>query len=94
MLDANNTFSDDIFRLTKLEIKGHKKLYKLLSSIGVFCQLIQVPALSAKILSYLTIFLGLAHVQVRKSTAAKLYETFIIYGDTCGIPEDNLDEVN
>ena len=42
LLDPSSTFSSEVFRLTKLEIKGHKKLYKLVSSINVFCQLIQV----------------------------------------------------
>lgn len=93
VLDANNKFSDEIFRLTKLEIKGHKKLYKLISSISVFCQLIQVPTLCTKVLSYLAIFLGLTHVHVRKCTASKLYEALILYGDSIGIPEENLDEI-
>lgn len=43
VLDPASQFSSEIYRLTKLEIKGHKKLYKLVSSINVFCQLIQVP---------------------------------------------------
>lgn len=43
--DENNNFADEIFRLTNLEIKGHKKLYKLVSSINVFCQLVQVRKL-------------------------------------------------
>lgn len=93
ILDADNNFSEEIFRLTKLEIKGHKKLYKLVSSISVFCQLVQVPSLSTKVLSYLAIFLGLTHVHVRKSTASKLYEALILYGDSIGIPEENLDEI-
>lgn len=42
VLDPTAKFSSEIYRLTKLEIKGHKKLYKLVSSISVFCQLIQV----------------------------------------------------
>lgn len=42
VLDPSIPFSSEIYRLTKLEIKGHKKLYKLVSSINVFCQLIQV----------------------------------------------------
>lgn len=45
VLDPASTFSSEIYRLTKLEIKGHKKLYKLISSINVFCQLIQVISL-------------------------------------------------
>lgn len=93
LLNENNTFSAEIFRLTKLEIKGHKKLYKLISSISVFCQLVQVASLSSKILSYLSILLGLTHVHVRKCTASKLYEALILYGDTIGIPEENFDEV-
>lgn len=42
--DPTNNFSAEIYRLTKLEIKGHKKFYKLISSINVFCQLIQVSS--------------------------------------------------
>lgn len=42
VLDSSSNFSAEVYRLTKLEIKGHKKLYKLVSSINVFCQLIQV----------------------------------------------------
>lgn len=42
VLDPSSAFSSEVFRLTKFEIKGHKKLYKLVSSINVFCQLIQV----------------------------------------------------
>lgn len=40
--DENNNFPDEVFRLVNLEIKGHKKLYKIVSSINVMCQLIQV----------------------------------------------------
>lgn len=40
--DENSNFSEEIFRLTCLEVKGYKKLYKTSSSISVFCHLIQV----------------------------------------------------
>lgn len=40
--DENNNFAEEVFRLVNLEIKGHKKLYKIVSSINVMCQLIQV----------------------------------------------------
>lgn len=43
--DENSNFAEEIFRLVNLEIKGHKKLYKIVSSINVFCQLIQVSDL-------------------------------------------------
>lgn len=94
LLDSSVAFSSEVYRLTKHEIKGHKKLYKLISSISVFCQLIQVPELSPKVLTTLSIFLGLPHVHVRKTTATKLYEALILHADTCGISEDNLDEVS
>lgn len=53
----------------------------------------QVPELSSKVLSTLSIFLGLPHVHVRKTTATKLYEALILHADACGVPEENLDEV-
>lgn len=40
--NENSKFPDEVFRLVNLEIKGHKKLYKIVSSINVMCQLIQV----------------------------------------------------
>lgn len=112
--DSSNPFSSEIFRLTKLEIKGHKKLYKMISSISVFAQLLQVsksflnfnvhsvltihfhfkvPELNSKVLSTLSIFLGLPHVHMRKCAATKLYEALIVHSDVCGIDEENLDEV-
>lgn len=39
------------------------------------------------------IFLGLTHVHIRKTAALKLYEAMLLYGDTSGVPEENLDEV-
>lgn len=93
LLDESSSFADDIYRLLNLEIKGHKKLYKLVSSINVFCQLVQVPRLCKKILSKLSIFLGLTHVHIRKTTATKLYEALALHGDVCDISEDNMDEI-
>ena len=40
--DENNNFAEEVFRLVNLEIKGHKKLYKIVSAINVMCQLVQV----------------------------------------------------
>ncbi|XP_063705548.1 tubulin-specific chaperone D [Culicoides brevitarsis] len=92
--DEESTFADEIFRLVNAEIKGHKKLYKLVSSINVFCHLIQVNRLCTRVLAKLTFFLGLTHVHVRKSTAIKLYEALVIHGDTCeSIPEENLEAI-
>lgn len=51
--DENSTFAEEVFRLVNLEIKGHKKLYKIVSAISVMCQLIQVIILN-KSLIFLT----------------------------------------
>lgn len=70
------------------EIKRFSKFILILNSFPI-----QVPELSAKVLSTLSIFLGLPHVHVRKTTATKLYEALILHADACGISEENLDEV-
>lgn len=93
LLDVNNDFAEDIYTLLNIEIKGHKKLYKLVSSISVFCHLLQVQRLSKKVLSKLSIFLGLTHVHIRKTAATKLYEALLIHGDACGIKEENMDAI-
>lgn len=86
-------FGEEVFRLVNAEIKGHKKLYKLVSAVNVLCQLIQVKSLVTKIFSKVSVFLGLPLVHVRKTTATKFYEALILYGDQTDIPEENLDEV-
>lgn len=91
--DESSTFADDLLRLVNAEMKNNKKLYKLVSSINVYCQLIQVPKLGSKLLTKMSVFLGQTHVHVRKSAANKLYEAVILHGDTCGIPEENLDDI-
>uniref|UniRef100_A0A6P4E891 Tubulin-specific chaperone D n=1 Tax=Drosophila rhopaloa TaxID=1041015 RepID=A0A6P4E891_DRORH len=91
--DEANPFAEDIFRLLNLEVKGYKKLYKTATSISAFCQLLQVPRLSKRILSKLSVFLGLQHVHVRKTAATKLYEALALHGDVTEVPEDNMDEI-
>ncbi|CAG9802319.1 unnamed protein product [Chironomus riparius] len=91
--DENSQFPDEVFRLVNLEIKGHKKLYKIVSSINVMCQLIQVRRLCPKIFTKMGVFLGLTHVHIRKSAALKLYEAMLLYGDTTDVPEENLEEI-
>lgn len=82
-----------MLRLLNAEMKNNKKLYKLVSSINVYCQLIQIPKLCPKILTKMSVFLGQTHVHVRKSCATKLYEALTLHGDKSGIPEENLDDV-
>lgn len=87
----------ELFRLVKLEIKGQKKLNKLIASVNVLCHLIQIPVLCSRVLSMLALYLGYSYVHVRKSTAAKLYETILIHGqvhgDCSGIPEENITSI-
>ncbi len=94
LVDMDSNFAEELFRLVRLEIKGQKKLYKLVASVNVLCHLIQIPALCPRVLSILALYLGYTYVHVRKSTAAKLYETILIHGDCSGIPEENIDKVN
>ncbi|EDV57417.1 tubulin-specific chaperone D [Drosophila erecta] len=91
--DEANPFAEDIFKLLNLEVKGYKKLYKTATSISAFCQLLQVPRLSRRILSKLSVFLGLQHVHVRKTAATKLYEALALHGDVTEVPEENMDEI-
>lgn len=46
-----------------------------------------------KVFSKMGIFLGLTHVHIRKTTAMKLYEALLLYGDTTDVPEINMDEI-
>lgn len=91
--DEANPFAEDVYRLLNLEVRGYKKLYKTATSISTFCQLVQVPRLSKRILSKMSIFLGLQHVHVRKTAANKLYEALALHGDCTEIPEDNMDDI-
>lgn len=47
----------------------------------------------AKVFIKMGIFLGLTHVHIRKTTAMKLYEALLLYGDTTDVPETNIDEI-
>lgn len=61
--DENSNFAEEVFRLVNIEIKGHKKLYKIVSSINVMCQLIQVKFFNLILTAKLLILLF--HWQVR-----------------------------
>ncbi|XP_059617453.1 tubulin-specific chaperone D [Phlebotomus argentipes] len=93
VLLSDTDFPDEIFQLVSAEIAGQNKLYKLISSIHVYCQLIQVPRLCPKILTKMMFFLGRSHVHVRKTAAMKLYEALIVHGDSSGVEEENMEEV-
>ncbi|CAK1546044.1 unnamed protein product [Leptosia nina] len=92
--NKESTFAMDVLKHLKLELKGGKNIYKLLDSINVLCQLIQVGGVvAAQSLGPLVIYLCYAERYVRRCAAARLYEALTLYGDVCDLPADNLDQV-
>ncbi|KAG6450915.1 hypothetical protein O3G_MSEX006842 [Manduca sexta] len=92
--DPNSTFAMDVLKYLQLELRGSKNIYKLLDSINVLCQLIQVGGVvCSKSLGQLVIYLCYADRYVRRCAAARLYEALTLYGDVCSVPQDNIDQV-
>ncbi|KAL0832793.1 hypothetical protein ABMA28_000957 [Loxostege sticticalis] len=92
--DPESTFAMDVLKYLQLELRGAKNIYKLLDSINVLCQLIQVGgSVSSKSLGQLVIYLCYADRYVRRCAAARLYEALTLYGDVCSVPADNIDQV-
>lgn len=97
--DLNSTFAASIFNLTQSEIcenKGNLRISnvsKLVESISVLCQLIQVQnEICSKALGRLTILLCNRQKYIRKTTSTKLYEALLVYGDGGILPGDTIDE--
>ncbi|XP_059046099.1 tubulin-specific chaperone D [Achroia grisella] len=92
--DSESTFAMDILKYLQLELRGGKNIYKLLDSINVLCQLIQVGGtVCRRSLGQLVIYLCYADRYVRRCAAARLYEALTLYGDECHLPANNLDQV-
>lgn len=92
--DPDSTFAMDVLKYLQLELRGGKNIYKLLDSINVLCQLIQVGGVvSSRSLGQLVIYLCYADRYVRRCAAARLYEALTLFGDVCSVPEDNIDQV-
>ncbi|XP_063824172.1 tubulin-specific chaperone D [Ostrinia nubilalis] len=92
--DPESTFAMDVLKYLQLELRGGKNIYKLLDSINVLCQLIQVGgSVSSKSLGQLVIYLCYADRYVRRCAAARLYEALTLYGDVCSAPADNIDQI-
>ncbi|XP_068082742.1 tubulin-specific chaperone D [Anabrus simplex] len=92
--DPNSTFASSILKHVKIEITKTREVTKLVSSVDVLCQLIQVNgAVSRGALVQLSIFLCYRFLWVRKMTAARLYEALMLYGEDSVIPSENLDDV-
>ncbi|KAL4707948.1 hypothetical protein ACJJTC_013739, partial [Scirpophaga incertulas] len=91
--DPNSTFAKDVLKYLLLELRG-KNIYKLLDSIDVLCQLIQVGGdVNRRALSQLVIYLCYADRYVRRCAAARMYEALTLYGDVCSVPQENIDQV-
>ncbi|KAI5644466.1 hypothetical protein NE865_03573 [Phthorimaea operculella] len=92
--DPESTFASDILKYLQIELRGAKNIYKLLDSINVLCQLIQVGGVTCgKALGQLVIYLCYADRYVRRCAAARLYEALTLYGDECSVPQQRLDQV-
>ncbi|KAF9823451.1 hypothetical protein SFRURICE_008903 [Spodoptera frugiperda] len=92
--DPESTFAMDILKHLQLELRGGKNIYKLLDSINVLCQLIQVGGVvCSRSLGQLVIYLCYADRYVRRCAAARLYEALTLYGDVCSVPQDNIDQI-
>ncbi|PFX29522.1 tubulin-specific chaperone D-like isoform X1 [Stylophora pistillata] len=90
--DESHPFPAAVFNLTKKEIFKIGDARKLLTSVSVFCGLLQFPgATRTRAFQQLSIFLCHRYPQVRKSTADHLYSAVLTYDDI--IPAENFDEV-
>ncbi|XP_013190254.2 tubulin-specific chaperone D [Amyelois transitella] len=91
--DPNSTFALNVLKYLQLELRGAKNIYKLLDSINVLCQLIQVGGtVCSRSLGQLVIYLCYADRYVRRCAAARLYEALTLYGDECAVSSSNLSQ--
>ncbi|XP_011051953.1 PREDICTED: tubulin-specific chaperone D [Acromyrmex echinatior] len=89
--DESNTISERILTLLKQEIKYSNNMKLLISSINVFCELLQVRGPVAKrAFCQLSIFLCHKYTSLRKTTAIRTYETLTLYGEEMDIAEEDL----
>lgn len=94
LINPQSTFASDILHHLKLEAGKRREVMKLKGSVDVLCHLIQVNGeVSARCLVQLCIFLCSQFLWVRKTTANKLYEALMLYGEESVIPAENLDEI-
>ena len=89
--DFENGISERILVLLKQEIKNTNNTKLLISSINVFCQLLQVRGPIAKrAFCQLSIFLCHKYKCIRKVAAIKTYEALTLYGEDMDLPEQDL----
>ncbi|XP_011644705.1 tubulin-specific chaperone D [Pogonomyrmex barbatus] len=89
--DADNTIADRILTLLKQEIKYFSNMKLLISSINVFCQLLQIRGpVSKRAFCQLSIFLCHKYTSLRKTTAIRTYEALTVYGEEMDVAEEDL----
>jgi len=95
MDDSKNQFSFQLFGLCKAEITKSGDPNKIMSSGDVFCQLLQAADTNTvkKCLVQLSIFLCHKFPRVRKSTAEKMYEALLTFGENEIVPDENIEAV-
>ncbi|GBP53509.1 Tubulin-specific chaperone D [Eumeta japonica] len=92
--DPSSNFAMEILRLLKLELRTGKNIYKLLDSINVLCQLIQVgDAVTSHALKRLVIYLCYPDSYVRRCTASRMYEALTLYGDVIPAQANSVEQV-
>ncbi|CAH3179067.1 unnamed protein product [Porites evermanni] len=90
--EESHPFPQALCDLTKKEIFKLGDAKKLITSITVFCGLLQFPGVTrTKSFQQLTIFLCHKYPQVRKTTADQLYSAALTFDDI--IPGEKLDDV-
>ncbi|XP_014602636.1 PREDICTED: tubulin-specific chaperone D [Polistes canadensis] len=89
--DPNSDIPERILLLLKQEIKYTTSTKLLISSINVFCQLLQVHGFIGKrAFCQLSIFLCHKYKCLRKVTAIRTYETLTLYGEEMDLSEEDL----
>nr|XP_003704504.1 PREDICTED: tubulin-specific chaperone D [Megachile rotundata]XP_012143292.1 PREDICTED: tubulin-specific chaperone D [Megachile rotundata] len=89
--DSENGIAERILILLKQEIKNTSNTKLLISSINVFCQLLQIHGPVAKrAFCQLSIFLCHKYKCIRKVAATKTYEALTLYGEEMDLSEQDL----
>ncbi|XP_076234650.1 tubulin folding cofactor D [Calliopsis andreniformis] len=92
--DSENGIAEHILMLLKQEIKNSSNTKLLISSINVFCLLLQVRGpVSKRTFCQLSIFLCHKYKCIRKVAATKTYEALTLYGEEMDIPEEDLTKI-
>ncbi|XP_078041667.1 tubulin folding cofactor D isoform X2 [Augochlora pura] len=92
--DAENGIAEKILLLLKQEIKNSNNTKLLISSINVFCQLLQVRGpVGKRAFCQLSIFLCHKYKCIRKVAATKAYEALTLYGEDMDLSEENLTKI-